>query len=131
MSSTLPRPPYLRLTLFTLALAMVIQGVKYYQPQWVYPNVFFILAFFMFIFLLSYFVIQLSFSQINPKKSVTLHLTAVIVRLILCVFSAFIFLKIDPEYSGLFVTNFLMVYLFYLGFEIYSLLSNLRPDLKP
>ena len=130
MSAALPRPPYFRLITFTLILGLLIFGLRHFKPHWVYPDIIFVLAFFLFVFLCSYFIIQLSFTRRDPRQAVSIHLAAMVARLILCVIAAFVFIKFDPAFSDLFVVNFLVVYLFYLGFEIYSLLSNLRPHLR-
>ncbi len=124
-------PPYLRLTLFTLVVSLAIYVVHWFHPQSIYHNIEFLLAFFYAIFLFTYFLISLAFKNKDAKSAVIINLSAVVIRLIACVISAYFFLRNDPENQHVFVTNFLVVYLFYLGFEIYSILSNLRPNLKP
>ncbi|MDN5212672.1 hypothetical protein QQ020_11470 [Fulvivirgaceae bacterium BMA12] len=124
-------PPYLRLTLFTLVVSLAIYVVHWLHPQSIYHNIEFLLAFFYATFLFTYFLISLAFKNKDAKSAVIINLSAVVIRLIACVISAYFFLRNDPENHNVFVTNFLVVYLFYLGFEIYSILSNLRPNLKP
>ncbi len=123
-------PPYLRLTIFTVVISLLIWFLYYQYPHLIYPGIRFIMAFYYAIFLLSYYLIHLSFRNTDGKQAVTLNLAAVVIRLILCIIAAFIFMKLDPQNTKLFTTNFLVIYLFYLGFEIYSILSNLRPHLK-
>ncbi len=123
-------PPYLRLTLFTVALSLLIFTAYQYKPELIYPGIKFVMAFYYAIFLLSYYLIHLSYRNTDGKQAVILNLAAVVIRLVACIIAAFFFMKFDPENTKLFSTNFLVIYLFYLGFEIYSILSNLRPHLK-
>jgi len=123
-------PPYLKMTMFTLAISAIVYTIKYFKPSVIYPQIEFVLAFFLALFLLSYFLMSLSIKESTPKKAVILNMAAVIFRLIACSIAAFVFVKNDPENHKVFVVNFMLIYLFYLGFEIYSILSNLRPNLK-
>ena len=123
-------PPYLRLTLFTLVVSLVIYVAHRFYPEFIYHNIEFLMAFFYAIFLFTYFLINLAFKNKDAKSAVIINLAAVVIRLIACIISAYFFLRNDPENHNVFVTNFLVIYLFYLGFEIYSILSNLRPNLK-
>ena len=123
-------PPYLRLSLFTMSVSLVIFLVYKLYPEIVYHDIEFLMAFFYAIFLFTYFLISLAIRNKDPKNAVVINLVAVVVRLIACIVSAWYFLRNDPENSTVFVTNFFIIYLFYLGFEIYSILSNLRPHLK-
>ena len=130
MNDAKAAPPYLRLSLFTLTVSLIIFLVSKIYPQFVYHNIEFLMAFFYAIFLFTYFLISLSLKNKDPKNAVIINLAAVVIRLLVCIISAWFFLRNDPENSTVIATNFLIIYLFYLGFEIYSILSNLRPHLK-
>lgn len=130
MNTDKAAPPYLRLSLFTLIIALIIFLVYQLYPQFVYHDIEFLMAFFYAIFLFTYFLISLAIKNKDGKSAVIINLAAVVIRLIACIISAWFFLRNDPENSTVFVANFFIIYLFYLGFEIYSILSNLRPHLK-
>ncbi|MCG8319456.1 MAG: hypothetical protein MI921_08150 [Cytophagales bacterium] len=130
MNAAKAAPPYLRLSLFTLTISLVVFLIDQLYPHIIYHDIEFLVAFFYAIFLFTYFLISLAIKNKDPKSAVIINLAAVVIRLIVCIISAWIFLRNDPENSDVFVTNFLIIYLFYLGFEIYSILSNLRPHLK-
>ena len=123
-------PPYLRLSLFTLFISIVVFLVYQQYPHFIYHNVEFLIAFFYAVFLFTYFLISFAIKNKDAKSAVIINLAAVVIRLIACILSAWFFLRNDPENSTVFITNFFIIYLFYLGFEIYSILSNLRPHLK-
>lgn len=130
MNSNKISPPYLRLTVFTAVIALLLYLIYQFKPEIIYPKIQFVIAFYYATFLLSYYLIHLSFRDTNGKQAVILNLVAVVIRLITCIVAAYFFMKNDPENTRLFASNFLVIYLFYLGFEIYSILSNLRPNLK-
>ena len=130
MNAAKAAPPYLRLSLFTLVVSLVIFFVYQLAPHLIYHDIEFLIAFFYALFLFTYFLISFSIKNKDAKSAVTINLAAVVIRLIACTVAAWFFMRNDPENSTLFITNFLIIYLFYLGFEIYSILSNLRPHLK-
>lgn len=130
VSNSTVSPPYLRLSIFTLALYGIIYLVKRWRPELVYPHILFLMAFFLGLFLITYFILNLSFESKDKKNAVILNIVAVVIRLLICIVAAYLFMKFDPENHRSFIITFLVIYLCYLGFEIYSILSNLRPHLK-
>jgi Co/Zn/Cd efflux system component len=74
-------------------------------------------------------VAYFSYFNINsggPAKYVTVILGSTVIRMILSLVIFLIFLLRGPENRLILVINFLIVYLSYLLFEIYSIITNLR-----
>lgn len=62
------------------------------------------------------------------EKFPAYYLTSTVIRMVLSLIFLFVFVYLKIENLFLFVANFLAFYFFYVGFEIYYLFGNLRPN---
>jgi hypothetical protein len=114
----------IKIVLFTCGLAILIFLIRtFVAPAWIHAEIWTILGFFAVLSIIGHRLAQRGFQggQFPP-----FYLAVTALRLLLCVVFVgyFIYLKIDG--LPVFVINFFILYLLYLGFEINWLLSNLR-----
>ncbi|MCH7409545.1 hypothetical protein MM239_09070 [Belliella sp. DSM 111904] len=121
-------------TVRILALTLVLAGViyilqNYIQPRWVHDAIWKILSFFALLtWVTGAFVHYLM--RISKENSSNILLGATAIRFMASLGFIVIFLFLDVENIILFVVNFFVIYLFYLIFDIYGLIANLRPHSK-
>lgn len=117
---------FLLTTLFTLILAGVQLGVGHLNAELLYTYQWYLLAFFYVITLLSLFIIE-NTTKKDAEKLSKGFFTAMMLRLFFSVIIAVIIIYFDRVNSTIFALNFLILYLLYLGFEIYYLINILQP----
>lgn len=121
-----------KLTIKLLFFSLIIAGIIYLlqeviKPEWVHETMWTILSFFVLLTWLtgmfSHYLLELS-----KENSVNILLGAIAIRLLASIGFVAILLFIGTENLILFVVNFFVIYFFYLLFDIYTLISNLRPN---
>ncbi|WP_186753887.1 hypothetical protein [Echinicola salinicaeni] len=114
------------LTLFIVVLTLILQ---YFLPNVIHPRVWQIIIFYFVLMLLSGQLIQFLLKQ-SEENSVAITLGATILRFLasLIFIAIVLFTKLDAKI--LFFADFFVIYLLYLLFDIYSLITNLRPHSK-
>jgi hypothetical protein len=124
----------LHLTIKLLTLSLFIAGLVYlisevFQLPWIHGSIWKIISFFLILTwmtsIFSYYLLKLS-----KENSVNILLGAIGIRLLSSIGFIAIMLMIGQENLILFVINFFIIYLFYLLFDIYTLIANLRPNSK-
>ncbi len=116
--------------LFTAILSTLIAGLKYsIDPKFIHNNIWWIILFYA---LLSVGSGSISEKLLKKKKynSVTVLIGGVVFRLMASLAFVFVMLFFGVENILWFVVNFFTVYLLYLLFDIYGLITNLRLHLK-
>ena len=111
---------------------IVFSGVfllTFLVPEFIYHQVWVILVFFFLLTLASLIVIE-KITKKNPKNFLAVYFSAMIARLFISIIFATVFILIDRESVFTFSINFLFLYLLFLGFEIYGIITNLRQHLK-
>jgi hypothetical protein len=120
------------LTIKLLLFSLLIGGIfyllqEYIKPDWVHESFWTILSFFILLTWLTgmftHYLLQLS-----KDNSVNILLGSIGIRLLASIGFIAIMLIIGVENKILFVVNFFIIYFFYLLFDIYTLLANLRPN---
>lgn len=112
----------------TLLLAIVFfTAERYMQAAWVHPAWKAMLLFFLFLSFLQHRLMQAGFVN-NREKFVQMYMASIVARLLLGIAFVAFYLYRQVEHRPLFVVTFLVLYLFYAGFEIYGLSRNLRRD---
>jgi hypothetical protein len=122
------------LTVKLLLFSLLIGGIfyvlqEYLKPNWVHESFWSILSFYILLTWITgaftYYLLELS-----KDNSVNILLGAIGIRFLasICFVAIMLFLRV--ENIILFVVNFFIVYFFYLLFDIYTLLANLRPNSK-
>lgn len=94
-------------------------------PQILYDKVWWLFLFFFFLTLSSLFVIGYATDK-SPKNFMLFYFAAMIVRLFISILVAAVIILADKSHVFIFAINFTFLYLLFLGFEIYSILTNLR-----
>lgn len=119
------------LTVRLLIYSLIIGGLvyllqEYIKPTWVHETVWTTISFFLILTWLtsafSHYLIG-----INQGNSVNIMLGALGIRFLGSLGYIGIMLFLGVENIILFVANFFAIYLFYLLFDMYGLITNLRP----
>jgi hypothetical protein len=117
-----------KLFFFSLLIAGIIYLLQeFIRPDWVHETMWIILSFFV---LLTWLTVMFShyLLEVSKENSVNILLGAMAIRFLASIGFVAILLFIGAENLILFVVNFFVIYFFYLLFDIYTLISNLRPN---
>ena len=118
----------IRPILFTAFLAIVFFVVgRYYVTPWLHPNWPTLLVFFLSVSFLTHRLVSTGL-QGDRERFVPLYLAATVARLVLGLAFIGFFLFRHVDHRRTFVFDFLALYIFYTGFEIWTLTRNLRRD---
>ena len=116
----------LRTVLVTLFFGIVFFSAEAVGIQsWLHPEFLYILSFFLLTGLLTHRLVQLGFAN-NREKFVVFYLGSLVMRLVGAMVFLFVFFKLDTPLFERFLINFFVLYLFYAGFEMFGVRSNLR-----
>jgi hypothetical protein len=125
--------PYLKAvgltTVFTFILILIQLVIAGYKPGWLYVHQWYLLFYFYLITLLSLWIVERSASK-DQEKLAKGYFSAMMLRLFVSVIIAVIIIYFDRTNSTIFALNFLILYLLYLGFEIYYLISIVQARLN-
>ena len=120
---------FLLTTLFTLILAIVQYGIYQLNAGLLYKYQWYLLLYFYLITVISVVIIEKT-TQKDAEKLAKGFFSAMMLRLFISVIIAIVFIYYDRVNSTIFALNFLILYLLYLGFEIYYLINILQPRLN-
>jgi hypothetical protein len=119
-----------RLSVFSGIIILLIGALVYFSDyRLVHPYVWVILVFFIFITAFTFYVTWWGASQ-DQDNFQLYYFASMGFRLILSIGVIFGYIYLVRERQIQFVLNFFVLYFLYTAFEIYSLLSNLRPHSK-
>lgn len=119
----------IKLLIFT---GVVCSLVFLFQKQgfgFVHSYAWYIIAFFFIQSLLTTLVAGKGLKKRQDKFPIY-YFASMILRFVLTVIVAFVFIALQTAELNEFIVNFFILYLLFLIFEIYSLLANLRAHLK-
>lgn len=119
-----------RLFLISLLIAGIIYLIEYFvDPKWIHDKVWTILSFFVILtWLTGMFTHYLL--GISKENSVNILFGAIGIRLLASIGFVAVMLVLKVENIIWFVVNFFIIYFFYLLFDIYGVMANLRPNSK-
>lgn len=118
------------LILFSLFIGLVMWLLQYVaEDKLVHPYAWYILAFFVFITAVTFYIIKLGLTE-DESNFQLYYFGSMGFRVILSLGIVFVYVYLFKERELQFVLNFFVLYFMYTGFEIYSILTNLRPHLK-
>ena len=100
---------------------------RYFAVPWLHPDWKILLVFFLSISFLTHRLVDTGL-QGDRQRFILLYMTATVVRLILSLAFIGFFLFHQIEQRRTFVLDFLVLYIFYTSFEIWTLTRNLRRD---
>ncbi|ADB39228.1 hypothetical protein Slin_3217 [Spirosoma linguale DSM 74] len=121
-------PTIIKTILFTAFFAIVFfVAERYSATPWLHPSWKILLIFFLCVSFLTNRLVE-SGLQDNQERFIPLYMAATVARLILglAFIGFFLFQHIDQRRT--FVLDFLVLYICYTGFEIWTLTRNLRRD---
>ncbi|WP_228527708.1 hypothetical protein [Pararhodonellum marinum] len=121
---------HFKLFLFTSLIALIgwlMQSVL--KPEWVHTKFWEIILFYGLLTLFSGLLIQYLI-KISKENFASILLLGTIIRFLASIVFIGVLLYLGVENLILFVVNFFVVYLLYLLFDIYALITNLRPHSK-
>ena len=118
------------LLLFTLAMGLLILGYNFigavHPMSWlIWPALFY----YSLLTLVVYFI-SASAMQKDNKTFITRIYSAIGIRMVFSLFPLGIYLWLSQQKNMPFILAYLILYFFFTAFEIYLLVSNLRPDFK-
>ena len=118
----------LRTFLFTIIVAIVFfVAERYSVSPWLHPGWKILLVFFLSVSFLTQRLVETGL-QGNQERFIPLCMAATVARLILGLAFVGFFLFQHIEQRRAFVLDFLVLYICYTGFEIWTLTRNLRRD---
>lgn len=118
----------LRTLLFTFLLGIAFFVAEhYFAPPWLHPGWKILLGFFLSVSLLTNRLVETGL-QGNQERFIPFYLAATVARLVLSLAFVGFFLFQHIEQRRTFIFDFLVLYIFYTGFEIWTLRRNLRHD---
>ena len=118
----------IRILLLTVGLAIgFFVAERYSVAPWLHADWKILLGFFLSVSFLTNRLVE-SGLQGYQTRFIPLYLTATVARLILALAFIGFFLFRHIEQRRTFIFDFLVLYIFYTGFEIWTLTRNLRRD---
>lgn len=118
----------IRTVLVTALLAIVFfLAERYFVTPWLHAYWKVLLVFFLSVSFLTHRLVETGL-QGNQERFVPLYLAATVARLVLGLAFIGFFLVRHIDQRRTFIFDFLVLYIFYTGFEIWGLTRNLRRD---
>jgi hypothetical protein len=111
--------------IFTAMIIAAIIALKIFYPAIIYIRIWWIVLFFIILTLAS-MAIMARAAKNAQKNFMSIYLSAMVARLFVSIIFAALFILLDKAHVMTFAGNFVVLYLLYLGFEIYGILTNLR-----
>lgn len=127
MNKLISKIPHFGLYKFSFLVLLGVLAIKIVLPMYLYHQVWMVLLFFFLLTLASLHIIE-KFARKNPDNFLAIYFSAMIGRLFISIIFAAIFILIDRAHVFNFAINFLILYLLFLGFEIYGIMTNLRQN---
>ena len=100
------------------------------NSSFIHPAIWYILLFFSVIGILSHLFTTWGMKQKSTQLFMTSTFGSMVIKLLGSILFIFIYLAFQPSNHFWFVINFFLLYFFFMAFEIYYLLHNLRAPKK-
>ena len=119
-----------KLALYSLIVGLLIGALQFHSGnQLVHTHVWWLFGFMVVVTALTFYVSRLGVSYDSDNFQLY-YFGSMGFRMLLSIAVIFVYLFLGLENELQFVFNFFVLYFLFTGFEIYSLLANLRPHLK-
>jgi hypothetical protein len=120
---------HVKFLLISLLIAAIILSCQNFLPQIIHSSIW---AIFGFVVGLSYLVgaFALWLYKKSPENFLQIKLLGMVIRILSSLGFIAILVVMGVENIILFIANFFILFLFYLIFDIYTFISNLRPISK-
>ena len=119
------RKQLIGISVYSLLILLAGLVLKMIIPGWIYSQFVWLVIFFLVITFSSLLIINKAIKS-DPDNIARNYFGAMFARLFISVIVAILFIYFDRDNSAVFAGNFVILYLMYLGFEIYALISNLQ-----
>ncbi len=129
MNQLFSKIPHLGLYKFSFFVLLGTLIFNIVLPQYLYHQIWVVLLFFFLLTLASLHIIE-KFTKRNSDNFLAIYFSVMIGRLFISIIFAAIFILADRTHVFNFSINFLILYLLFLGFEIYGIMTNLRHHFK-
>lgn len=113
---------------FTVLIGFIVYLTGRLKPEWLYDYQWLLLAYFYIMMIISLWLVERAAAK-NVENISKGFFTAMMIRLFVSIVLALLIIYVDREHASVFAVNFVILYLLYLGFEIYYLIANLQPRL--
>jgi len=120
---------HLRYGIITMVVAGLILLFSFFLPQIIHESIWSIFGFVAGLAYLLSFVTRWLYLK-SPENLLSLKLLGMIIRILSSLGFIGIFVVLGLENIILFIANFFIIFLFYMVFDIYIFISNLRPISK-
>ena len=124
-----PLSLHLSFFLFSTVLAVVVLVFQQLLPKTIHEEIWSIFGFVAGLSYLLGLVTQWLYTK-SPEYFIHLKLLGMLIRILSSLGFIGILVVLDLENIILFIANFFLLFLFYLIFDIYYFISNLRPNSK-
>jgi len=114
---------------FTLIVGVLQVIVGKFKMEWMYGFQWFLVLYFFILTLISLMIVERT-ARKNIDNLSKGFFGAMMLRFFLSIIIALIVIYLDRENAIIFSVNFIILYLLYLGFEIYYLVKNLQPRIN-
>ena len=120
----------IKLLLLTAFLAIIVfLADQLLDWTFIHPAIWVMLVFFLIVSLISHYITQIGVRK-KDANVINYYFSTMLIRLLLSIAFIGFYVYTKEEDIFLFVANFFILYLLYVGFEIYWLLTNLRRNSK-
>jgi FtsH-binding integral membrane protein len=119
-----------KLIIITGVIALLISLLVYTTAYTiVHPYIWYMLAFFVFVTVFTFYITRKGFEE-DEENFQLYYFGSMAFRVIMCLAVVFIYVFFTKERHFQFTLNFFVLYFIFTGFEIYGILTNLRPISK-
>jgi len=120
------RKVVIQTSLFTVLIGLVIYFIGRIKEEWLYIYQWSLVAYFYLLTMISLIIVERTAKR-NIDNISQGFFGAMMLRLFLSVIIALIVIYLDRKSSTIFAINFIVLYLLFLGFEIYYLINFIQP----
>lgn len=115
------------LLFFTLFLFAVAYAIRYWQLIPLHTSIYYIIIFYFFLSVITTIITHWSLQR-DPGRFVVAYMAAMVIRLLLSFALVLVVILQEIAHKQNFILSFAGIYLVFLVFEIYTLLTTLRAN---
>lgn len=122
---------FFRNLLFATGIVALVAGLLIYTTAYtvVHPYFYYILLFFVFVTGFTFFITKKGYEE-DEQNFQLYYFGSMAFRVVMCLAVVLLYVIFKKDKQLQFVLNFFALYFIFTGFEIYSILTNLRPISK-
>ena len=120
------RKVVIQTSLFTVLIGLIIYFIGRIKEEWLHIYQWSLVAYFYLLTMISLIIVERTAKR-NINNISKGFFGAMMLRLFLSVIIAVIVIYLDRKSSTIFAINFIVLYLLFLGFEIYYLINFIQP----